>query len=164
MFINKTIMRDQLEFKSIAVGNGLTLTDANDTLTLECTISTTGFLQATNNLSDLDDAATARTNLDVYSKARADAKYFRVDQTGHHLDNTFDPGSSTKDLTTSMLKHFEGTAVLSDNLTITGSTGDVLTFNGSTWVASAPTGGGGGGNGCPSNTNNQWCNIINFRW
>ena len=47
---------DPLEFKSIAVGNGLTLTDANDTLTLECTISTTGFLQATNNLSNLDDA------------------------------------------------------------------------------------------------------------
>ena len=39
---------DQLEFKSIAVGNGLTLTDAYDTLSIECTISTAGFLQANN--------------------------------------------------------------------------------------------------------------------
>jgi len=138
---------DQLEFKSIAVGNGLTLTDANDTLTLECTISTAGFLQATNNLSDLGDAATARTNLDVYSKAEADAKYFRVDQTmAPTVDNTFDLGSSTKRFNDIYAETFQGTAVLSDNLTITGTTGDVLTFNGSTWVASAPTGGGGGGN------------------
>ena len=138
---------DQLEFKSIAVGNGLTLTDANDTLTLECTISTAGFLQATNNLSDLGDAATARINLDVYSKAEADAKYFRVDQTmAPTVDNTFDLGSSTKRFNDIYAETFQGTAVLSDNLTITGSTGDVLTFNGSTWVASAPTGGGGGGN------------------
>jgi hypothetical protein len=138
---------DQLEFKSIAVGNGLTLTDANDTLSIECTISTAGFLQATNNLSDIGDATTARTNLDVYSKAEADAKYFRVDQTmAPTVDNTFDLGSSTKRFNDIYAETLQGTAVLSDNLTITGSTGDVLTFNGSTWVASAPTGGGGGGN------------------
>ena len=138
---------DQLEFKSIAVGNGLTLTDANDTLSIECTISTAGFLQATNNLSDIGDATTARTNLDVYSKAEADAKYFRVDQTmAPTVDNTFDLGSSTKRFNDIYAETLQGTAVLSDNLTITGSTGDVLTFNGSTWVASEPTGGGGGGN------------------
>ena len=62
------------------------------------------------------------------------------------VDNTFDPGSSTKRFNDIYVETFQGTAVLSDNLTITGSTGDVLTFNGSTWVASAPTGGGGGGN------------------
>ena len=61
------------------------------------------------------------------------------------VDNTFDPGSSTKRFNDIYAETFQGTAVLSDNLTITGSTGDVLTFNGSTWVASAPTGGGGGG-------------------
>ena len=138
---------DQLEFKSIAVGNGLTLTETNDTLNIECTISTAGFLQATNNLSDLDDAATARVNLGVYSKAEADAKYFRVDQTmSPTVDNTFDLGSSTKRFNDIYAETLQGTAVLSDNLTITGNTGDVLTFNGSTWVASAPTGGGGGGN------------------
>ena len=139
---------DQLEFKSIAVGNGLTLTDANDTLTLECTITTTGFLQATNNLSDLDNATTARTNLDVYSKSEADAKYFRVDQTtAPTVDNTFDLGTSTKRFNDIYAETLQGTAVLSDNLTITGNSGDVLTFNGTTWVASAPTGGGGGGGG-----------------
>ena len=138
---------DQLEFKSIAVGNGLTLTDANDTLSIECTLSTAGFLQATNSLSDIGDAATARTNLSVYSKAEADAKYFRVDQTmAPTVDNTFDLGSSTKRFNDIYAETLQGTAVLSDNLTITGNSGDVLTFNGSTWVASAPTGGGGGGN------------------
>ena len=62
------------------------------------------------------------------------------------VDNTFDLGSSTKRFNDIYAETLQGTAVLSDNLTITGNSGDVLTFNGSTWVASAPTGGGGGGN------------------
>ena len=62
------------------------------------------------------------------------------------VDNTFDPGSSTKRFNDIYAETLQGTAVLSDNLTITGNSGDVLTFNGSTWVASAPTGGSGGGN------------------
>ena len=135
MFINKTIMLvTKLEFKSIAVGNGLTLTDANDTLTLECTISTAGFLQATNNLSNLDDAFTARTNLVYIQKQRQTQNISEWTQLwatncGQHIR----PGSSTKRFNDIYAETFQGTAVLSDNLTITGSTGDVLTFNGSTW-------------------------------
>ena len=165
MFINKPISGDQLEFKSIAVGNGLTLTDANDTLTLECTISTAGFLQATNNLSNLDDALQQEQILMYIQKQRQTqniSEWTKLWQST--VDNTFDPGSSTKRFNDIYAETFQGTAVLSDNLTITGSTGDVLTFNGSTWVASAPTGGGEVETQVSSNTNNQWCNIINFRW
>ena len=140
---------NELEFKSIAVGSGLTLTDANDVLTLECTVTTAGFLQVANDLSDLNDVITARTNLDVYSKAESDAKYLRIDQsTSPTVDNQFDLGSSTYRFNDIYAESFQGTATLADNLTIQGSTsGDVLTWNGSTWVSSAPTGGGGGGGG-----------------
>jgi hypothetical protein len=140
---------NELEFKSIAVGSGLTLTDANDVLTLECTVTTAGFLRVANDLSDLNDVITARTNLDVYSKAESDAKYLRIDQsTSPTVDNQFDLGSSTYRFNDIYAETFQGTALLADNLTIQGSTsGDVLTWNGSTWVSSAPTGGGGGGGG-----------------
>lgn len=140
---------NELEFKSIAVGSGLTLTDANDVLTLECTVSTAGFLQVANDLSDLNSVITARTNLDVYSKAESDAKYLRIDQsTSPTVDNTIDLGSSTYRFNDIYAESFQGVATLADNLTVVGGTsGDVLTWNGSTWVASAPTGGGGGGGG-----------------
>ena len=72
-----------------------------------------------------------------------------IQTSGNPIDNTFDLGSSTKRFNDIYAETFQGTAVLSDNLTITGSTGDVLTFNGSTWVASAPGGGGGGNAGVP---------------
>jgi len=145
---------NELEFKSIAVGSGLTLTDANDVLTLECTVTTAGFLQVASNLSDLNDKVASRTNLDVYSKAESDAKYFRIDQSmSPTVDNTFDLGSSTKRFNDIYAETFQGTALLADNLTVAGSTtGDVLTWNGSTWVASAPTGGGGGGGNAPAQT------------
>ena len=69
IYKQNNIAGDQLEFKSIAVGNGLSISEANDTLTIECTISTAGYLQVANNLSDIGNAVSARTNLDVYSKA-----------------------------------------------------------------------------------------------
>ena len=148
VYKQNNIAGDQLEFKSIAVGNGLSITDANDTLSIECTITTAGFLQTTNNLSDIGDAATARTNLSVYSKAEADAKYFRVDQSmTPTVDNTFDLGSPTKRFNDIYAESFQGVATLADSLTISGNSGDVLTYNGSSWVASAPAGGGGGGGG-----------------
>ena len=75
IYKQNSIAGDELEFKSISVGAGLTLTEANDTVNIECTITTAGFLQATNNLSDIDSVVTARTNLDVYSKTESDAKY-----------------------------------------------------------------------------------------
>ena len=147
IYKQNNIAGDQLEFKSIAVGNGLSISEANDTLTIECTISTAGYLQVANNLSDIGNAVSARTNLDVYSKAESDAKYLRIDASSvPTVDNAYDLGSSTKRFNDVYAETFHGTAILADNLTISGSaTGDVLTWNGSTWVSSAPTGGGGGG-------------------
>ena len=155
---------NELEFKSISVGAGLTLTEANDTLNIECTISTTGFLQATNNLSDIGNVVDARTNLDVYSKAESDAKYLRIDaSTAPTVDNQFDIGSSTNRFNDIYAETFQGTALLADNLTVQGSSsGDVLTWNGSTWVASAPAGGGGGGGGGVAQTLSYSNNILSI--
>lgn len=52
------------------IGNG---TDEWVTLPYLFEQQPTGFLEAANNLSDLNDIPTARTNLDVYSKAESDA-------------------------------------------------------------------------------------------
>ena len=155
---------NELEFKSISVGAGLTLTEANDTLNIECTISTTGFLQATNNLSDIGNVVDARTNLDVYSKAESDAKYLRIDaSTAPTVDNQFDLGSSTNRFNDIYAETFQGTALLADNLTVQGSSsGDVLTWNGSTWVASAPAGGGGGGGGGVAQTLSYSNNTLSI--
>jgi len=136
-----------LETKSITVGTGLSISEANDTLTIDLTANVNGMLEIANNLSDVADTTTARTNLDVYSKAETDSKYIRLD--AHSIptvDNTFDIGSSLKRFNDIYAETFQGTALLADNLTIVGSAqGEVLTWNGSTWVASQPTGGGGGG-------------------
>ena len=136
-----------LEAKSIAVGTGLAIAEANDTLTITLTADVNGKLELANNLSDVADTTAARTNLSVYSKAESDSKYLRVDaHSVPTVDNQFDLGSSTNKFNDIYAETFQGTAVLADNLTIIGSAqGDVLTWNGSTWVASQPTGGGGGG-------------------
>jgi hypothetical protein len=136
-----------LEAKSIAVGSGLSIAEANDTLTITLTASINGKLEISNNLADVADVATSRTNLSVYSKAEADSKYLRVDSHSvPTVNNTFDLGSTTYKFNDIYAETFQGTAVLAENLSLTGSAqGDVLTWNGSTWVASQPAGGGGGG-------------------
>ena len=135
------------EAKSIAVGTGLAIAEANDTLTITLTANVNGKLEVANNLSDIADTTAARTNLSVYSKAESDSKYLRVDaHSVPTIDNQFDLGSSTNRFNDIYAETFQGTAILADNLTIIGSAqGDVLTWNGSTWVASQPSGGGGGG-------------------
>ena len=80
--------------------------------------------------------------------------YIKLD--GHSApseDNLWDIGSAELRFNDVYGERFHGTAVLSDNLTLEGDIGDVLTYNGTTWVAAAPTGGdgngGGGGEGIP---------------
>jgi hypothetical protein len=89
--------------------------------------------------------------LPVYSDVD---NYIKLD--GHSApseDNLWDIGSAELRFNDVYGERFHGTAVLSDNLTLEGDIGDVLTYNGTTWVAAAPTGGdgngGGGGDGIP---------------
>jgi hypothetical protein len=74
--------------------------------------------------------------------------YIKLD--GHSapsVDNEWDIGSADLRFNDIYGERFHGTAVLADNLTVSGEVGDVLTYNGVAWVSAAPTGGGGGGGG-----------------
>ena len=136
IFDSKDGTTHALKFKSLAVGAGLTLTDDGaGTLTLVNTIAA-GTSDADLTLSNLSDNATARTNLGVYSKTESDAKYHKHDDAFvPSANNTFDIGSSTLKYNDIYAETFQGTAVLADNLTTSGTTGQVLTYNGSSWAA-----------------------------
>ena len=130
-------------FKSVSAGTGLIIADDGETITLSSNIDTTQFAIKSNNLSDLPDVNAARTNLGAISQVEGDARYVRLNaNTTPTLDNTFSLGSSDFRYNDVYASTFHGTAILADNLTITGSNnGDVLTWNGSVWVA-APQGAG----------------------
>ena len=130
----------QLKFKSIKVGGGLSLSDDGQTLTISVAAANGTPITSENNLSDLSDTTAARTNLDVYSKVQVDSAFLRLDR--HNVptqDNIFDLGSSTARFNDIYAETFQGTAVLANNLTITGNAGDVLTYNGQSWVAGQVT-------------------------
>jgi len=141
----------QFSFKSIAAGTGLTLADDGNTITITSSVDTSLFPLKSNNLSDLPDKAAARTNLGAVSQADGDARYFRRD--AHNvptINNNFDLGSSEFKFNDIYAETLHGTALLADNLTISGSTeGDVLTWNGTTWVAAENTGSGSGTGSTP---------------
>ena len=140
---------NELEFKSIAVSNGLAISDNGSTLTISLTAAANGTLVPSNNLSDLTDDVAARRNLGVYSKVESDAKYIRLD--AHSVpsqNNMWDIGSPTRRFNDVYGETFQGIAILADDLTTRGNIGDVLTFNGSQWVA-APVGSGGSGTSIP---------------
>ena len=149
LFHSKDATTHALKFKSLAVGAGLTLTDdGNGTITLVNTVSGGGSAGADGTLSNLSDVATARTNLDVFSKAEGDARYH--DKFSNFLpsaNNVYDVGSPSFKFNDIYAETFQGTAVLAENLAISGTAGQVLTYNGSAWVAADNTGGGGGGGG-----------------
>ncbi|MCP4798412.1 MAG: hypothetical protein GY893_00510, partial [bacterium] len=138
IFDSKDGTTHALKFKSLAVGAGLTLTDDGaGTLTLVNT-NAAGTTGADLTLSNLSDNATARTNLGVYSKTESDAIYHKHDDAFvPSADNTFDIGSSTLRYNDIYAETFHGVAVLADQLTISGTSGQVLTHNGSKWVAGA---------------------------
>lgn len=130
-------------FKSIAGGNGIIVADDGETITLSANIDTTQFLVNSNNLSDVPNKSLARTNIGAISQADSDARYMRLNaNNAPTIDDTFNLGSSDFRYNDIYAKTLHGTAVLADNLTVVGSNnGDVLTWNGSTWV-SAPAGAG----------------------
>ena len=119
----------------------LTLTDdGNGTITLVNTIGA-GSTDADLTLSNLSDVAVARTNLDVYSKSETTAKFLRTD--AHSIpdtNNVYDIGSPTRKYNDIYAETFQGTAILAGNLTLSGTAGQVLTYNGSAWAAADPTG------------------------
>ena len=138
LFSSKDATTHALQFKSIVAGAGLTLTDDGaGTLTLVNDIAA-GTTDADLTLSNLSNVATARTNLDVYSKAEGNAKYHRTDANFlPATNNIYDVGSPTFKFNDIYAETFQGTAVLADQLTISGTSGQVLTHNGSEWVAGA---------------------------
>jgi hypothetical protein len=142
IYDSKDATTHQLKFKSIVAGAGLTLTDDGaGTLTLVNDIAA-GTTDADLTLSNLSNVATARTNLSVHSKAEADAIYHKHDDAFvPSVNNTFDIGSSTLKYNDIYAETFQGIAVLADNLTTSGTTGQVLTYNGSTWTAADTSGG-----------------------
>jgi hypothetical protein len=142
IYDSKDATTHQLKFKSIVAGAGLTLTDDGaGTLTLVNDIAA-GTTDADLTLSNLSNVATARTNLDVHSKAEADAIYHKHDDAFvPSVNNTFDIGSSTLKYNDIYAETFQGIAVLADNLTTSGTTGQVLTYNGSSWTAADTSGG-----------------------
>lgn len=139
---------DDFEFKSLAVGNGLTISEDGSTITvsLSGTVGQGTYLEIENNLSDLDDVAAARTALNVYSKTETDGKFIRTD--GHSVpdqNNMWDIGSPLRRFNDIYAETLQGTAVLSDNLTITGNVGDLLAYDGQKWIAATPSQTGGSG-------------------
>ena len=119
LFSSKDATTHALQFKSIVAGAGLTLTDDGaGTLTLVNDIAA-GTTDADLTLSNLSNVATARTNLDVYSKAEGNAKYHRTDANFlPATNNIYDVGSPTFKFNDIYAETFQGTAVLADQLTI----------------------------------------------
>ena len=79
-----------LRFRSISAGTNITVTQNVDDILIAAStnaatlnnIADTGFAKVTNNLSDVADVATARTNLGINSIAELDAKYVQWNTSG----------------------------------------------------------------------------------
>ena len=85
--------------------------------------------------------------LPVYSDTD---NYIKLD--GHSLpsvDNAWDIGSAEYRFNDIYAETLQGTAVLAENLTITGQAGQILTYNGSQWVAADNQGSGSGAEAIP---------------
>jgi hypothetical protein len=92
----------------------------------------TGDMLASNNLSDVVNVATARTNLGVGTSSSPE---FTAINIGHASDTTLTRVSAG-------VAAVEGATIIT---TAPGTSGNVLTSNGTIWTSAAPTGGGGAG-------------------
>ena len=123
---------NQLRFKSIRAVGDLQISDDGNTLT----ISYTGNGSGGSNV----DLSNYYTKQETLSEVISDARYLRRD--AHSLptqNNTWDLGSAEYRFNDVYGETFQGTAVLAENLTITGNEGDVLTYSGGRWVAGQVT-------------------------
>jgi hypothetical protein len=122
---------NQLQFKSIRVMGDLQLADDGQTITI--TYAGSG------GNGDVD-LSNYYTKAETLSESETNAKYLRLD--AHSLptqDNAWDIGSATRRFNDIYAETLQGTAVLAENLTISGNEGDVLTYSGGRWIAGQVT-------------------------
>ena len=150
-----------IRLKSVVAGAGITLTNSGtevlvtvDSANVDAGtvggLSSTAFLQKSDNLAALADKATSRTNLSVYSKAEADAKYQVIaGDITPDADNTRSIGSNSARYSDIYAVNFHGVVTqagtvssianhginqLSDVNTAGVATDNVLKWNGSAFV------------------------------
>ena len=136
-----------LPFKSLVAGTNVTLSSDSTSVTINAaaTGGGSGDLISTNNLSDVTSASTSLANLggqadlDVPSQAEAEAGTSTSERvwTAERINQSIQALSTGGGAT-----NLNG---LTDVTVSTPADTQVLTYNGSTWVNAAPTGGGGSG-------------------
>ena len=161
------ITTGNIRLKSITAGSGITLTASNTEVLISVDsanvdagtvggLTSSAFLQKSDNLAAVADVPTARTNLGVYSKTEADAKY--QPKAGDMLpdaDNTRSIGDNSNRYSDVYAVEFHGTATRAGTVTsisdhelndlqdvdTTGkANGHVLKYNGSVWVSTVDGG------------------------
>lgn len=144
---------DNLRFKTIVGGNGITLNDNNSYVEIEFDgdaktlsgLTYDDFLKTRNNLSEVDNDI-ARTNLDVYSVAEANNIFMEANASNiPDIDNKYDLGSNGRRYADMYAETFHGTATSANiawQLTRNNATeGQVLKWQNSIsrWVPVDPT-------------------------
>ena len=161
---------DNLQLKSIIANaaSGITVTSNTNDLTLQLNanvdagklggVAASDFLRKSDNLASLASVATARTNLDVYSKAEIDANTLKNNANQlPDTDSTYSLGSNSYKWANIYADNFYGrasTAGAIDSIANIGDVdvagavnGSVLKYNSSSgqWEIGADNSGGGGG-------------------
>ena len=163
---------DNLQLKSIIANaaSGITVTSNTNDLTLQLNanvdagklggVAASDFLRKSDNLASLASVATARTNLDVYSKAETDANTLKNNANQlPDTDSTYSLGSNSYKWANIYADNFYGrasTAGAIDSIANIGDVdvagavnGSVLKYNSSSgqWEIGADNNSGGGGGG-----------------
>lgn len=117
-----------LPFKSLIAGTNITLTSSTNDVTIDAAVNTTNLLVKSNNLSDVQSAATSRNNLGL-----------------GNVDNTSDVNKPISTATASALASKQATLVSGSNIkTINGNSilgsGDLTVAGGSTTFIAAGIG------------------------
>ncbi len=162
---------DNLQLKSIIANaaSGISVTPNSNDLTFQLVsanvdagklggVAASDFLRKSDNLASLASAATARTNLDVYSKAEIDANVIRNNQNNlPDTDSTYSLGSNSYKWLNIYADNFYGRASVAGAIDSIANIGDVdtsgavngsvLKYNSSTtnWEVGTDLSGGGGG-------------------